>query len=261
MIGALWNSYWLVPLYAVLMTATVLLGRLLSRKEEQNMGTPRQFRVGPFERSVGTIMAFLLGFCFAISGGDLRETQATLHRESDAITEAYRYSQLFSETDRQWLQDNLRAYVDLLIRGDAHSTNGPEAETVGREIRSEQEKRWEGLAARRSVATERTAYDTCLRAVNQFIQSYDLRYYLNRRRLPDVMVLFILGATLLVGFLVGYTSESQGRQFAVMACLFVLFITATIYLIWEVDRPREGFITTNRQNLTDLAGRLRESSP
>ncbi len=257
MIGALWESFWLVPLYSVAMTATVLFGRRLALHEEHSLGAPRQCRVGPFERSVGTMLAFLIGFTFAISGGDFREAQATLQRESDAIAEAHRWSQLLSESDRKWLQDNLRAYTDLLIRRETNSTRGPEAVTADREIRNEQAKLWEGLAARRSGATERTAYDACLRAVNQFTQVYDLRYYLERRRLPDVMVLFILGATLLIGFLVGYTSELQGQHFAVMAGLFVLFITATVYLIWEIDRPGEGLITTGRQNLIDLAGRLR----
>jgi hypothetical protein len=261
MIGALWNSFWLVPLYAVLMTAVVVLGRRLAQHEERRLEAPRQCRVGPFERSVGTMLAFLIGFTFAISGGDFREAQATLHRESDAIAEAYRWSQLLSETDRKWLQDGLRAYTDRVIRPETNSTRGPESEMADREIRSEQAKLWEGMAARRSAATERTPYDACLRALNQFIQAYDLRYYLDRRRLPDVMVLFILGATLLIGFLVGYTSELQGRHFAVMASLFVLFITATVYLIWEVDRPSEGFITTGRQNLIDLADRLRGYSP
>ena len=261
MIGALWNSFWLVPLYAVVMASTVLLGRRLARKEERDLGAPRQCRVGPFERSIGAMLAFLVGFTFAMSGGDFREAQATLHRESDAIAEAYRWSHLLSETDRKWLQDNLRVYADLLIRRDANSTRGPESETVDREIRSEQAKLWEGLAARRNDATERASYDACLRAVNQFTQAYDLCYYLDRRRLPDVMVLFMLGATLLIGFLVGYTSELQGRHFAVMASLFVLFITATVYLIWEVDRPSEGLITTGRQNLIDLVGRLRGYPP
>jgi hypothetical protein len=76
MIVALWKSCWLVPHYAVLMTATVLLGRRLARKEEQNLGAPRQCRVGPFERAVGTMLAFLIGFTFAITGGDFREAQA-----------------------------------------------------------------------------------------------------------------------------------------------------------------------------------------
>jgi hypothetical protein len=261
MVGAMWNSFWLVPLYAVLMSAAVRFGRRLARHEERSLGAPRQCRVGPFERSVGTMLAFLIGFTFAITGGNFRDAQATLHRESDAVAEAYRWGQLLSETDRKWVQDNLRAYADLLIRRDTNSTRGPEAEAADREIRSEQARLWEGLAARRSVAPERAQYDACLRAVNQFTQSYDLRYYLDRRRLPDVMVLFILGATLVIGFLVGYTSELQGRHFTVMAALFVLFITATVYLIWEIDRPSEGLITTGRQNLIDLAGRLRGDPP
>src|SRR6516165_7981104 len=122
MIGALWNSSWLVPLYAVLMTATVLIGRRLAHHEERNLGAPRQCRVGPFERSVGTMLAFLVGFTFAMSGGDFREAQATLHRESDAIAEAHRWSQLLSETDRKWLQDNLRAYTELLARPSTNSS-------------------------------------------------------------------------------------------------------------------------------------------
>lgn len=261
MIGALWNSFWLVPLHAVLMTATLLLGRRLARREEQSLGTPRQCRVGPFERFVGAMLAFLIGLTFAISGGDFREAQAAQHRQSDALTEAYRWSYLLQEADRNWSQRNLRAYLDLLIGRDAASTRSLEFETVDREIRSKQAKLWEGLAARRFAAAERSSYDGCLRALNQAIQAYDLSYYLDRRRLPDVMVLFLLGATLLIGFLVGYTSELQGRQFAVIASLFVLFITATVYLIWEVDRPSEGLITTSRQNLMDMAGRLREYPP
>jgi hypothetical protein len=87
------------------------------------------------------------------------------------------------------------------------------------------------------VSAAKPAYDASLRAVNQFCQTYRLRYYLNRRRLADVVVLFIVGATLLLGFLVGYTSELRARHFVVMAALFVLFVTATVYLIWEVDRP------------------------
>jgi hypothetical protein len=261
MIGALWNSFWLVPLYAVVMASTVLLGRRLARKEERDLGAPRQCRVGPFERSIGAMLAFLVGFTFAMSGGDFREAQATLQRESDAIAEAHRWSRLLSEADRTWVHDKLRTYADLLIRRDARSTRGPESEAVDREIRSEQARLWEGLATRRSGAPERGPYDACLRAVNQFTQAYDLCYYLDRRRLPDVMVLFLLGATLLIGFLVGYTSELQGRHFAVMAGLFVLFITATVYLIWEVDRPSEGLITTSRQNLVDLTGRLRGYPP
>jgi len=260
MIGVLWNAPWLVPLFAVLITSIVALGRWLARQEERSLGMPRQCRVGPFERSIGAMLAFLLGFSFVIAGGNFREAQATLHRESDAILETYRWSQLLPEGDRTWLQDNLRAYTNVLIHRDTSSSRGLDADTADREIRAEQAKLWEGLAARRAGATERSAHDTCLRAVNQFIQAYDLRYYLERRRLPDVVVLFILGATLVVGFLVGYTSELQGRHFAIIAVLFVMFVTATVYLVWEVDRPTEGWITTSRQNLIDLADKLRGDS-
>jgi hypothetical protein len=261
MIGALWEAVWLVPLYAVVLTAVVAFGRWLARREERSLGEPRQCRVGPFERSVGAMLAFLIGFTFAMSGGDYRETQATLHRESDAIAEAHRWGQLLSEADRQWLRDGLCAYTDRLVRSDTCSTHGPEAAAADREIRFQQAKLWDGLAARRAAATERTPYDASLRAMNQLIQTYDLRYYLSRRRLPDLVVLFILGATLVIGFLVGYTSELQPKHFGVMAALFVLFLTATVYLIWEVDRPTEGLITINRQNLIDLADRLRGSTP
>jgi hypothetical protein len=200
------------------------------------------------------MLAFLLGFTFAHVAAGFREAQAALHRESDAIAEAHRWGQLLAEADRRWLQESLRAYTDLLLHPDA-------TEAADREVRSAQAKLWAGLAARRAAATERSPYDPCLRAVNQFIQSYDLRYHLSRRRLPDMVVLFTLGAPLLIGFLVGYTSELPPKHFRVLAVLFVIFLTAIIYLIWELDRPGAGLITISRQSLIDLVGRLRESPP
>ena len=44
---------------------------------------------------------------------------------------------------------------DLLVRRDAGPVRGPDSESVDREIRSDQAKLWEGLAARRSGAAER----------------------------------------------------------------------------------------------------------
>lgn len=261
MISLLWESVWLVPLYAAVLTAAVVFGRRLARREEGKLGAPRECRVGPFERSVGAMVAFLIGFTFAMSGSNFRDAQAALHRESDGIAEAQRWGRMLPEADRMWLLDNLRAYTDLLIRYDNTPTRGPQAETADRDIRSEQSKLWHGLATRRNGAGDRASYESCLRAVNQFIQAYELRYALSRRRLPALVVVFMLGALLIIGFLVGYTSELRGRHFAVMASLFVLFITATLYLIWEVDRPSEGLITISRQDLIDVAGRLREEPP
>jgi hypothetical protein len=257
MIGELWNSCWLVPLYALAMAAIVAFGRWLAYREERKQSEPRQCRVGPFERSVGAMLAFLIGFTFAFSGGNFRDVQATLHRESDAIAETYRWSLLLPDTDRVWLRKCLQDYTELLIHPEAGMIRHPGSATIDQVIRAEQTRLWEGLTARRSGAADRGNYDSCLRAVNQFIQAYDLRYYLERRRLADVLVLFILGATLLIGFLVGYTSELRRRHFAIIATLFVFFITAMVYLIWEVDHPTEGWITPSRQSLTDMAEQLK----
>ena len=41
MVGAFWNSSWFVPIYAVLMTAAVVVGRFLARQEERKLGEPR----------------------------------------------------------------------------------------------------------------------------------------------------------------------------------------------------------------------------
>jgi hypothetical protein len=261
MISSLWESIWLVPLYAALLTAAVVFGRRLARREEGKLGAPRECRVGPFERSVGAMVAFLIGFTFAMSGSNFREAQAGLHRESDGIAEAQRWGRMLPEADRKWLLDNLRSYTDRLLRYDNIPTAGPEAEAADRDIRSGQWQLWDGLVSRRNGAGDRASYDPCLRAVNQFIQAYELRYALSRRRLPALVVVFMLGALLIIGFLVGYTSELKSKHFIVMASLFVLFISATIYLIWEVDRPSEGLITISRQDLIDVAGRLREEPP
>jgi hypothetical protein len=163
MVGAVWDSSWFVLIYAVLLTTAVLVGRLLARREERKLGEPRQCRVGPFERSVGGMLAFLLGFTFAMTGSNFRDAQAGLQREADALTEAYHWSQLMSEADRHWFQDSLRSYAARLIGPGTDSTRGPDAVVADREIRSGQEKLWEGLAARRAAATDRSVYTPAVR--------------------------------------------------------------------------------------------------
>jgi hypothetical protein len=116
---------------------------------------------------------------------------------------------------------------------------------------------WEGLAVRRGAAADPRAFDPCLGAVNRALLTRRGGYYLDRRRLPVVVVLFLLAASLLVGFLVGYTSELPPRNFVVLAGLFVLFVSATLYTIWDLDRPTQGLITADRTRLRDLSERLK----
>jgi hypothetical protein len=237
----------LPPLFALLLLGVVRLGRYLAAREQRQAETPRQWKIGPFEGSLLGMLALMFGFTFAMTAGNYREAQNNFDREAQALVEVYRWSRLLPEDDRQWLQAKLREYVDRLPK------KGAADEATRRVIESMQEELWEGLVARRTAAKDPRSFEGCLNAVNRSFLARHLGYYLDRRRLPGVVVLFILSATLLVGFLVGYSSELADRHFAILAALFVVFVGATIYTIWDLDRPSEGLIVANRDDLRELS--------
>jgi hypothetical protein len=246
MVAELWNTIWVAPAFALVLLAVVLLGRRLAHREQQNTEQPRQWKIGPFEGSLLGMLALMFGFTFAGAAGNFREVQTNFDREAEALSETVRWGKQLPEADRTWFYARLLAYAQEVSHLEGSSR------TRLRAFQETHAEMWDGLVARRAAAAEPRNYDACLNALNRCIQARHLGIYLDQRRLPVVVLLFILAASLLVGFLVGYSSELAGRHFFVLAVLFVLFVGSTVYTIWELDHPSEGLITANQDSLRQL---------
>ena len=75
---------------------------------------------------------------------------------------------------------------------------------------------------------------------------------------PTILLLLLAGVVLSLG-LVGYNAGlTQGRS-PIIAIVLVIALGATLWLVIDLDRPREGFIQTSQQPLIDLQTQLESS--
>ncbi len=74
-----------------------------------------------------------------------------------------------------------------------------------------------------------------------------------RNRIPSIVLvtLYVLAATA-SGF-VGYASAIDPRLTRLPVVIMGLLISLVLYLIIDLDRPNNGFITNNQQAMTDVA--------
>jgi hypothetical protein len=254
---AIWGSPWFLLLFPLALALAVAAGRWLAQRQAPTVPAAQ----GGFDESMFVLLALLLGFTFAMSGSNYRETVLTLHRETEAIREAHRWGRLLDDADRKWFYDLLRAYVDAVLRVEEAIEVQAEETVAVRGVEGLQTEIWRGLVARRSKAADRSAFDSCLGAVNKMREAYHLRSHLLHERTPGVIIVVIVMGALLTGLRRGHASVQPARGFWLSAVLFVVFVSGVMYLIWDLEQASEGLIAINEQPLIDLADWLKRAAP
>ena len=76
---------------------------------------------------------------------------------------------------------------------------------------------------------------------------------------PTILLLLVAGVILSLG-LVGYNAGLSEKRSPIIAIVLVIALGATLWLVIDLDRPREGLIKTSQQPLIDLEQKLGSSS-
>ena len=79
-------------------------------------------------------------------------------------------------------------------------------------------------------------------------------------RLPETVMLLLLGGSVLTLGIVGYSAGMTGRRSVVSAVVLVIALSAVTVLVLDLDRPREGLLQVSQQPLIDVQRRIDASS-
>jgi hypothetical protein len=101
-----------------------------------------------------------------------------------------------------------------------------------------------------------------VQSLNQMIDMHGVRVHAGMRsRIPSVIWLGLISLALLSMASVGYQSGiSATRRSPAMAGLVVAF-AGVMFLIADLDRAREGFLTVSQQALIDLQSSMKVDTP
>jgi hypothetical protein len=216
---------------------------------------------GPTGLLVGSILA-LLAFLLAVTMGMASDRfdarRAIVLDEANAIGTTYLRAGYLPEPASSQIRELLRQYVPLRIVV-TDQTN------VAEDIQASQKTLTQLWTVAEGVAKTTDKGDLValfIESLNETIDLHETRITAGLyARVPETVVLLLVGGSALSLGMVGYSAGLTKRRGLLNAIVLVLALGATIMIVVDLDRPREGFIQVSQQPLLDLQQQIGPPSP
>ena len=206
---------------------------------------------GPTGMLVGSILA-LLAFLLAVTMGMAADRfdarRAIVLAEANAIGTAYLRAGYLPQPESDQARELLREYVPVRI---VVTQAGGDIQTAIAKSVQIQNELW--------AVTERVARDNgsdvvalFVESVNDVIDLHESRVTAGSARVPETILLLLVGGAALSLGMVGYSAGLTGRRSLLSAVVLIIALGAVIMIVVDLDRPRDGFIQVSQQPLIDL---------
>jgi hypothetical protein len=230
------------------------LGAYRHRRSEQEKESP----VGAMVAATLGLLAFMLAFTFGLAATRYDTRRELLLDEANAIGTAYLRAELLVEPERTRTRKLLRQYVDARLEA---------AQDQSEEHAMRKSEELHGLLWAQAVAAtdkDQRPVITALyiKSLNEVIDLHSKRVMAGfRSRIPTIIWLALYGVALLGMGATGYQAGLSGTSRSLAALALVLAFSGVMYLIADLDRPREGLLTVNQQAMVDLQKSMRTPAP
>jgi hypothetical protein len=253
-----------VPLWLLFAATCVLVGAAveggyrLGRWRHVRAEGEKEAPVGAMVGSILALFAFMLAFTFGLAATRFEARRQAVLDEANAVGTTYLRAQLLRD-ERQRAESIrlLREYVDVRVRG---VQEGKVEEAIAR---SEQlhDSLW--AEARKAAASDPTPITGLyVQSLNETIDLHAGRVHAAvRSRIPPSIWAGLMALAVLSMASVGYQAGlSVTRRSPAMLGL-VLAFSGVLFLIADLDRPREGFLVVSQQAMLDVQKSMNAGPP
>jgi hypothetical protein len=211
----------------------------------------RKSTIGGIQGAILGLLGLLLGFTFALATSRFELRRDLVVQQSNAIGTAYLRASLLPEAHVAPVQDLLRGYVAILVEYYPRFDD-PAARGVGlAKIADAERGLWEhAVAAAREAPTPIVA--TFVTAINETFDVMAMRLAVGAARIPGSVWVLLLIVAALGCVTSSYAAGSAGVRSSFSSLILPALIAVVIMLIFDISRPRIGFIRVSQQSILDL---------
>ena len=253
-----------LPLWCLfLATAAVALlsieaGFRLGRYRSTFAEPEKETAAGTIAGATLGLLAFLLAFTFGMASSRYEVRRQVFLSEVTAIGTTYLRTDLLPEPYRSESRDLLREYVDLR-REDLHPENIAQAL---RRAEALQGRLWSRAAAAGKAAPGSIVAGLYIQSLNEVIDLQTKRVAaVLRSRVPGVIWIVLYAITILSMAATGYHSGLSSARRPLDIPILALVFAAVMFLIADLDRPREGMIRVDQQSMVELRNSMEAPVP
>jgi len=181
--------------------------------------------------------------------------------EANAIGTTYLRAQWMPEPRRSEISKQLREYVDLRLSPGLLTGSKEMLQQLIAQSDRIQEQLW---AHAIEIAKSEPASPIAalfIVTLNETIDLQNARLAAFRNHIPPIILLLLY---LFAGFsilLSGYVSGFRDRKSLFVMCTVIGLLTLFLFVIVDLDRPLQGWITVNQESLIKLQGQMHAELP
>lgn len=200
---------------------------------------------GSVEGSLLGLLALLLSFTFSLSASKNETRRQVIIEEANDVGTVILRCDLYQDQERRILRTELQQYLDARI---AYYQAGADPVKINAAlVKSDQDSRklWSKITQLSRDKENIVATQQMVPALNNMIDIVTTRDAGNNAHIPDSILWLLFLLTVVGGFLIGYSAKGDGINW-IIVCGFALVMVMTIYLIIDLDRPRQGIINMDQ---------------
>jgi hypothetical protein len=243
----IWVVY-LVTVVVVFFAAEIgfRIGMWLQRRNPDASGTPM---TGAVVGGMLGLMAFLMAFSIGIVIGQHNGRKQMVVTEANAVGTAYLRAGFLGEPDRTSTRGLLKEYVEVRLSMVEDPSLFDSVMDRSEGIHGEL---WSIVEDNVNQGEESATMALFVDSINEVVDVHLLRLTAYELRLPELLGVVLLAATVLSFLLVGIASSSDGKRDPFTIMLFALAFVAVLMVIVDLDRPQQGLLTVSQSAMQDL---------
>lgn len=251
----------IIPLWAVFCFTIVMIflaveiGHRVSLYQKKRVTSISEASICTVVAATLGLLAFMLTFTFGLAGSRFENRRQLVLEEANAIGKTYLRAGYLDEPERSNIRKLIREYVSLKLTPLSTSDTQSFLEKADRI----QDELWDEtlVVAKKSPTSPRDAL--FIQAVSDVIDYHSKRLLEGFiSPIPTIIWVALVFLTFVSMISLGYMIGLSGSRNYLATLTLNVGFTCVIYLIADLDRPREGVIRTNLQPIADLQKRMQE---
>ncbi len=246
-----------LPILFVGLLGCLVLGRRLGVRDAASEA--ERSEVGAIDGAVFALLGLLIAFTFSGAAERFEGRRHLIVQEANAIGTAYLRLDVLPPATQPALRESFRRYVDTRL---AVYRAIPDMVAVHEALRRAdtlQDEIWRQAVSACQASPGWRPDQLVLPALNEMIDITTTRTVATQNHPPAVIYIMLVVLALVASVLAGYAMAGGARARRIHAAAFALVLSATVYVIVDLEYPRAGLIRidTADQLLVDVRAKMR----
>ena len=198
--------------------------------------------------SLFTLLGLLLAFTFGMAINYHGMRRDIIVEEANDIGTAILRADLYRESDRNLFRAEFKKYVDARIDYFAAGADLDKIKAAQKLSAEIQQQLWNHASQFSKDSGYSIASMQMIPALNTMIDVTTSRQYSEVIHLPDTIIYLLFLLSCVCSFYIGYVFAAKEKFDWIMAMLFCLLTSMVVFVIFDLDRPRRGFIKLDQMN-------------